>query len=203
MEWPFGELPRKHFQCIASDCGTKFAAYSEKGETSRSPQKKYTTMTDEELAALPVKELAAKNCFLFYWDTTARIAAGMHIPIIRAWGFKPTAVAFTWFKLRKKEPGVPWFMPRESMHFGAGLTTRKNTELCVLARRGSPKRKHFGIREEIFAPVREHSRKPDEAFDRIELYCDGPRLELFSRQSRDGWSTWGDQRNLFDEKEAA
>lgn len=202
MTWPFGDLPCKHYACIASDCGTKFVAYSEKGETSRSPQKKYRTMTDDELAALPVRELAARDCFLFYWDTTARIAAGLHIPIVRAWGFKPTAFAFTWFKLRKSEPAVPWFMPRQSMHFGAGLTTRKNTEVALLCRKGSPKRKNFGIREEIFAPVREHSRKPDEFYERVEQYCDAPRLELFARQRRDGWDAWGDQVDLFNNEAA-
>lgn len=183
MNWPFGNLPRRNYACIASDCATKFKA----GLSSRSPQAKYQTMTDEELAALPVGELAARDALLFYWDTSARVVAGLHIPIIRAWGFRPTALAFTWFKLRKREPAVPWFLPRESMHMGAGLTTRKNTELCVLGRRGSPTRKHFGIREEIFAPVREHSRKPDEFYERAELYCDGPRLELFARQRRPGW----------------
>jgi N6-adenosine-specific RNA methylase IME4 len=199
MSWPFGDLQRGFYQAIASDCGTRFDTFSAKGETSRTPQKKYTTMTDEELAALPVKLLAAKNCFLFYWDTSARIAAGRHIPIMRAWGFKPTAIAFTWFKLRKREPNVPWFMPRQSMHFGAGLTTRKNTEICVLGRRGSPKRLNFGIREEIFAPVREHSRKPDEFYERVVRYAAGPYLELFSRQSRAGWDNWGNQSTLFDE----
>jgi N6-adenosine-specific RNA methylase IME4 len=194
----FDGLPLHHFGVIATDCGTKFETYSPKGETSRSPQKKYTTLTDAELMQLPVGDYAGKDCFLFYWDTTARVAAGRHIPIITAWGFKPTAVAFTWFKLRKCEPAVPFFMPRQSMHFGAGLTTRKNTELCILARRGKPKRLSFGIREEIFAPVREHSRKPDEFFERAERYAAGPYLELFSRSDREGWITAGDEKGKFD-----
>lgn len=194
----FDGLRKGYYGAIASDCGTRFDAYSAKGETSRTPQKKYTTMTDKQLAALPVSELAARDCFLFYWDTTARIAAGRHIPIIKTWGFAPSAFAFTWFKLNKNEPATPFFLPRKSMKLGPGLTTRKNTEVCILAHRGSPKRLSAGVREEIFAPVREHSRKPDEFFDRVMEYCAGPYLELFSRQSRDGWDNWGDQSTKFD-----
>jgi N6-adenosine-specific RNA methylase IME4 len=194
----FEGLPRKHFGAIATDCGTPFDAYSAKGETSRSPQKKYTTNSDAELAALPVGDYAARDSFLFYWDTTARIAVGRHIPIIKAWGFKPTAFAFTWFKLNKREPATPFFLPRHSMRFGPGLTTRKNTEVCILARRGKPKRLSASVPEQIFAPIREHSQKPEEFFDLVEEYCAGPYLELFSRRfRRKGWTTRGDQSGQF------
>lgn len=194
---PFHDLPRRHFAAIVADPGTRFETFSAKGESSRTPQKKYTTLSDEEIAALPVAELAARNCHLFYWDTTARVAAGRHIPIIRAWGFEPTAVAFTWFKLKPSEPATPFFLPRESMNFGPGMTTRKNTEVCILGRRGSPKRLSASVREEIFAPRREHSRKPEEFYERVQQYAAGPYLELFARQMRAGWSAWGDQTNKF------
>lgn len=195
----FAGLSLGHFGVIATDCGTRFEAFSAKGETSRTPQKKYTTLRDNEIAALPVGDYAARDCFLFYWDTTARIAVGRHIPIIKAWGFEPTAFAFTWFKLNKNEPQTPFFLPRQSMKMGPGLTTRKNTEVCILAHRGSPKRLSASVREEIFAPVREHSRKPDEFFDRVEQYAAGPYLELFSRSDRAGWTTRGDQAGTFAE----
>ena len=55
------------------------------------------------------------------------------------------------------------------------------------------------MRELIIAPVREHSRKPDEVYERIEEYCDGPYLELFARNRRPGWVSWGDQVDLFPE----
>jgi N6-adenosine-specific RNA methylase IME4 len=198
MSLPFSDVRLAFYGAIAADCGTKFDTFSAKGETARTPQKKYTTMTDEELAALPVGKVAARHSFLFYWDTTARIAVGRHIPIIRAWGFTPTAVAFTWFKLKLSEPNTPFFLPRGSMNFGPGHTTRKNTEICILAKRGSPRRLRKDIREEIFAPRREHSRKPDEFYERVVQFAAGPYLELFSRQSRPGWDNWGDQSTLFD-----
>ena len=76
---------------------------------------------------------------------------------------------------------------------GGGLTTRKNTETCYLGRRGKPARLAKDVREIILAPVREHSRKPDEVYDRIRYYCAGPYLELFAREVRDGWDSWGDE----------
>ena len=54
------------------------------------------------------------------------------------------------------------------------------------------------MREIIIAPMREHSRKPDEFYRRAEMFCAGPRLDLFGRQSRSGWTVWGDQSTLFD-----
>lgn len=194
---PFAGLPRGCFGAIAADPGTKFETYSAKGESSRTPQKKYTTLPDDEIAALPVGDLGARDSHLFYWDTGARIAAGRHIPIMRAWGYEPTAIAFTWLKLRPREPDGAFLYPRDSLNFGPGLTTRKGTELCILGRRGSPRRLRADIREVIIAPRREHSRKPDEAYARIQQYCVGPYLELFARTQRQGWAVWGDQVGKF------
>jgi len=195
MSWE--GLRRKHYGVIVTDCGTPFDAYSAKGETSRSPQKKYTTMPDDELAALPVGDLAARDCFLFYWDTTARVVAGRHLPIIKAWGFKPTALAFTWLKLIPSASDAIW-LPRD-LNFGPGFTTRKNTELCILGRRGSPKRLSKSVFEIIISARREHSRKPEEFYSRVMQYAAGPYLELFSRTARRGWDCSGDQLGYFAE----
>ena len=118
---------------------------------------------------------------------------------MRAAGFKPTAIAFTWVKLRPREPDSPFLYPRSSFNFGPGLTTRKGTELCVLGRRGSPKRLSTSVRELIIAPRREHSRKPDEFYDRVQQYAAGPYLELFARQRRPGWASWGNEVDRFAE----
>src|SRR5262245_25936868 len=66
----FESLPRNHFHAIAADPGTRFDARSPKGIGARSPEMKYTTQTDAEIAAWPVGELARDHAFLFYWDTT-------------------------------------------------------------------------------------------------------------------------------------
>jgi len=54
------------------------------------------------------------------------------------------------------------------------------------------------VHEVILSPVREHSRKPEEAYARVQRYCAGPYLDLFARETRDGWDAWGDERTKFD-----
>jgi N6-adenosine-specific RNA methylase IME4 len=76
---------------------------------------------------------------------------------------------------------------------------RANVEQCLLATRGSPPRMAKDVRRLVISPRREHSRKPDEIYGRIERLARGPYLELFSRQSREGWDAWGYQPVLFDE----
>jgi len=191
----FEGLKLRYFATIAADPGTKFDVRSAKGITSRAAESKYTTLKDAEIAALPVGDYAARDAFLFYWDTTPRVAVGRHIPIMQAWGFTPCAIAFVWAKTLKHEE--LFLYGDSSFHFGAGYTTRKNTEICVLGRRGKPARRARDVRELIISPRREHSRKPDEFYARVERFCDGPRLELFGRQQRAGWIVRGDQSEKF------
>jgi N6-adenosine-specific RNA methylase IME4 len=88
---------------------------------------------------------------------------------------------------------------KDSFFKGMGLTTRKNAEDAMLFRWGNAPRRSNNVDELIIAPVREHSRKPDEAYDRMMEYADGPYLELFSRENRPGWTVWGDEAGKFDE----
>jgi N6-adenosine-specific RNA methylase IME4 len=92
----------------------------------------------------------------------------------------------------------PVLFTEDDLFFGPGLTTRKNAEFVILCRRGSPKRLAADVFEIILAPRRESGRKPDEVYRRVERYCAGPRLELFARESREGWATWGDEATKFD-----
>jgi N6-adenosine-specific RNA methylase IME4 len=86
---------------------------------------------------------------------------------------------------------------------GLGHSTRANIELSWLGSRGQPHRRDKGVRELIVSPVREHSRKPDEIYGRIERYCAGPYLESFARQRWPGWSSWGNQIEKFHIGDAA
>jgi N6-adenosine-specific RNA methylase IME4 len=80
-----------------------------------------------------------------------------------------------------------------------GYWTRANTEPCLLATRGSPKRQAKDVHQVIMSPVGPHSRKPEEAQARIERLLTGPYLELFGRRPMKGWTVWGNQisRGLF------
>jgi hypothetical protein len=95
------------------------------------------------------------------------------------------------------------FIQRSDLFMGGGLTTRKNCEFVILGKRGRPERLATDVREVILSRVREPSRKPDEAYSRIERYCTGPRLELFARESRANWTSWGDEAAKFDPSKAA
>jgi N6-adenosine-specific RNA methylase IME4 len=170
---------------VMLDPGIAFTAYSPKGE-GRSPQKHYRCSPFDELAALPIPDIAARNCFMFLWMPKRSVF--LTEPLMRAWGFEFSGSAFTWAKQNKS--GLGWWM-------GQGITTRQNTECCWLGRRGSPKRLSRGVRELIVAPRREHSRKPDEVYTRIEMLCCGPYIEVFARQRWPGWISIGDEIDKF------
>ena len=132
-----------------------------------------------ELCALPVADLAAKDSALFLWATFPQLPEALRL--IQAWGFTYKSVAFVWLKQNRKSPG--WF-------YGLGFWTRGNAEVC----RGHPKRQAANIHQFIISPVREHSRKPEEAREKIvALMGDLPRVELFARQSPPGWDVWGNE----------
>ena len=107
-------------------------------------------MSIDELCALPVETLAEKDCLLFLWATFPQLPEALRL--IRAWGFTFKTVAFVWLKLNKKSP--TWF-------YGLGYWTRGNAEICLLAKRGKPKRRSAGVHQFIISPVEEHSKKPD------------------------------------------
>jgi len=165
----------------------------------RDAEKHYPVMGVDDIKALPVQDMAAKDAHLFLWTTGPCLRQAFDV--IEAWGFRYSAIAFTWVKLKRSFDArqlrvVP--VAEADLHVGLGLTTRKNAEFCLLGRRGSCRRKSKSVREIILAPVREHSRKPDEVYDRIEEYCDGPYLELFARQSWPNWDAWGDETDKFE-----
>ena len=135
------------------------------------------------MCALPVAELAAKDSALFMWATFPQLPEALRL--IRAWGFTYKSVAFVWLKKNKKADS--WF-------YGLGFWTRANAEICILATKGHPKRVDAGVRQVILSHIEEHSKKPDEARKRIvRLMGDLPRVELFARQSPEGWDVWGNE----------
>lgn len=140
-------------------------------------------MSIDELCALPVETLAEKDCLLFLWATFPQLPEALRL--IRAWDFTFKTVAFVWLKLNKKSP--TWF-------YGLGYWTRGNAEICLLAKRGKPKRRSAGVHQFIISPVEEHSKKPDVTRDKIiELAGDLPRVELFARQKAPGWDVLGNE----------
>lgn len=154
-----------------------FKNWSKKGE-KKNPNQHYPCMKHEELMKLPVPDFAAKQCLMFMWILDTHLESAL--VLIRHFGFKYTSFGFIWDK----------------DEFGMGYWTRKGGEVCLLAKKGKPKRKAKDVRQWIRSPTRDHSRKPI-IHNRIERLADGPYLEMFARQRRPGWDAWGNEVDKF------
>jgi len=176
--------PPKHYKVIYADPPWTFATYSRKGK-GRSAEAHYDCMSLADIKALPVGEWAADDCVLFLWTTDPLLEKAFEL--VQAWGFTYKTVGFYWAKLNRPEISYN----DRSFFTGLGFWTRANPELCLLATRGKPHRRRADVRKLIVSPRREHSRKPDEAYGRIEALCEGPYLEMFARFPRAGWDRWG------------
>lgn len=142
-------------------------------------------MTTGEICALPVADLAAPIAHLYLWCPNALLPDGL--VVMAAWGFTYKAM-LTWHKIRKD--GGPDGR-------GVGFYFRNTTEQILFGIRGkpadawtlSPARSQVNF---LATRKREHSRKPDELYPIVEACSPGPRIELFARQTVDGWDCFGD-----------
>lgn len=138
----------------------------------------YSQMSDDQIAALPVAELADDDCHLYLWITNRSLLTGKGWRLAEAWGFRPVTV-LTWCK-----PSI-----------GVGNYFRNNTEHLVFAVKGSQslKRRDVGTWFEAPRGPKGHSSKPDASYALIEACSPGPYLEMFSRHQREGWVAWGEE----------
>lgn len=195
------ELPRGHFRAIYADPPWHFQTYNEAGR-QRSPDWKpfkgspsihYDTMSAEAIRALPVADLAADDSCLFLWICWPLLSEALEL--ITAWGFTYKTCAFSWTKAHAGQ--IEMFRDDADVQVGMGYWTRSNSEVCLLATRGKPRRLNADVRQAIIEPRREHSRKPDCVPARIERLVGGPYLELFARTQRPGWTVWGNETDKF------
>ena len=151
----------------------------------------YNTMKIDEICKLPIQKITKKHAVLFLWCTYPMLQEALQL--INAWGFRYKTIGFQWVKQNKSGNGF---------FFGLGRWTRGNTECCLIATKGKPKRINNSVSQLIVSPIQAHSQKPSETRDRIvKLMGDLPRIELFARQTADGWDCWGNETDKF-EKEA-
>lgn len=141
----------------------------------------YDLMSMDEIKSLPIPELANDNCALFMWCTFPYL--NEQIKLFDYWGFKYRTLGFSWIKTNPKN---------QKPFFGVGYYTKSNCEVCLLGAKGKMKPVSNKVSSVIISPRREHSRKPDEARERItQLFGDLPRVELFAREATEGWDCWG------------
>lgn len=174
------------YSVVLADPPWRFRKWSDTND-AKSARRHYDLMTLDEICALPVRDIVADNAALFIWATWPTIFQTQQV--IEAWGFKYSGLAWEWIKQNPKTG---------KYSFGTGYGTRKNLEPCLLARRGQPKLKSKSVRDFMFAARREHSRKPDAQYERIEQMYDGRYMEIFARQVWPGWSQYGDQVGLLE-----
>jgi N6-adenosine-specific RNA methylase IME4 len=136
--------------------------------------KHYDLMTLERIKQLPVADLAEENAHLYLWVTNGAIRDG--VDVVEAWGFTCRSI-------------LTWIKPR----YGLGQYLRQQTEHLLLATRGRAPVKFHGQGTWMYAPLQEHSHKPEEQYAVIERLSDGPYLELFARRRQPGWFCWGNE----------
>lgn len=134
----------------------------------------YPLMSLKQITALPVSDLAAANAHLWLWVTNSNFFEAQQV--MNAWGFSYRSC-------------LTWIKPR----FGLGVYLRNATEHLLLGVRGSAPIKFKSQGTWLFAPVQDHSHKPEEQYAVIERCSPGPYLELFARRKQPGWHSWGNE----------
>lgn len=180
---PFQRFPANSFEVMLADPPWKYATWNKRNPKI---ERHYRLMTLNAIKALPVRSLAAPNCMLVLWATQAQLHHAFEV--LAAWGFK-YKTAGAWAK--QSRSGASW-------HFGTGFILRSAAEFFLIGTRGSPKVAVRNIRNLIVAPVREHSRKPDELPDALRrMFPRARRIELFAEERRPGWQRWGKPTGRF------
>ena len=175
-------FPDKKYNIIYADPPWSFKNYSKKGE-GRNPNQHYLTMGKEDIKQLPVNDIAADNSVLFLWVVNHSLPLAFEV--IDSWGFEYKTMDFVWVKRNIKAEGF---------FTGLGYWTRGNPELCLLASKGKPSRVSKAVKELVIEPRSQHSKKPDRIRNDIVDLCGNlPRIELFARETAEGWDSWGNE----------
>jgi N6-adenosine-specific RNA methylase IME4 len=171
-------LPQdRSYPVILADPAWRFEVYDRETGLDVTADAHYPTMPIEDICALPVGGLAARDAVLFMWTTAPCLPQAFEV--LSAWSFD-YVTHLVWVKDRS----------------GLGYWVRNQHELLIISRRGnmpaaSPRNRPRSI---INAPRRAHSQKPDEAYELIErMYPELPKIELFARSRRPGWDAWGNE----------
>ena len=181
-------FPNKKYKIIYADPPWEYDVDYRKNAAKQ----KYQTQHNLEIGKLPIHEIRDNPCILLCWATFPKLKECLEL--ISLWGFEYKTCFFVWVKTSN-------YTNNQYNYLGMGTYTRQNAEVCLLATYGSGAsklvRKKNPMRNIIYSPVREHSRKPPEIRDKIvKLFGDIPRIELFARTKVHGWDVWGNDEKL-------
>jgi N6-adenosine-specific RNA methylase IME4 len=188
------DLPRVRggFRCLIVDPPWRFSDSNTRGAAARH----YQTLSLEELALMPVSQISARDAFLALWFVDTHLMQAM--TVVSAWGFRYHHL-IPWGKVRpvglltQEERDTGYCGRIGRIQIGTGHRMRKSHEIAMLCSRGHPVRLDRGISSLILAPRERHSHKPDDLHQKMERLCRGPRVELFARRKREGWTCWGSE----------
>ena len=182
-------LEGQKFSTILIDPPWRFQNRTGKMAPEHRRLNRYETMQLEDIKRMPVSAHAAKACHLYMWCPNALLKEGLDV--MDAWGFK-YKTNIVWYKIRKD--GGPDGR-------GVGFYFRNVTELILFGLKGSMRTLDPGRRQVnvISTRKREHSRKPSESYDLIERCSPGPYLEIFAREPAEGWISWGNEVETYEE----
>lgn len=189
MNWDLSGLVPLSHDFIMADPPWKYENWSKKGE-HKNASSKYNCLKLEDIMSFPLSNFAQKDCCLWLWATNPMLRQSLQV--MDAWGFKfVTAghwVKYTFNKQSKKR----------SLGFGTGYCLRSAGEPYLIGKIGRPRFAN-NVRSVVEGLRRDHSRKPDEAYEHAERLCPDAmnRLDLFSRQARSGWTAWGNEVHKF------
>jgi len=187
------ELEQKKYKIIYADPPWDFNDKKTGGNFTSAATQQYRTTTTYDLCSMPVRYMTEDDCILIMWYVNSMPDDALELA--RAWGFKKllSMNGLVWGKITKKG----------KRHFGMGHGTRNCLESALIMYNGSLGRliKDRSIRNyfEAPTPINEkgeyiHSAKPVEARVIIEKLChDGNKLEMFARQTTEGWDVFGNQ----------
>lgn len=188
--------PYGGYQMIVSDPPWTFETYSEKGAL-KSPSAKYKCMSLEDIKAMPVEALAAKDAILWLWVYAPMLPESLEV--MAAWGFDYTSTG-VWNKKGKSKKLKCGCLTTAKYQWGQGYVLRSTHEPFIIGKRGNPKTSR-GIPSAFDGLRREHSRKPEEGYKLQEkMINNARRFDMFSRQERTGWDCFGDEADKFEKQ---
>ena len=148
-----------------------------------SPSSHYKVMSFAEIEYLEIDDYAAKDCHLYLWVVKGVLPEAFGL--VDMWGFEFQST-ITWAKVDSN--GKPML--------GSGSYFRNCTEFILFATRGNLPALRHDLPNFFEAERHEHSEKPDAAYELAEKMSPAPRLEMYARKTRPGWTPHGDQVDL-------
>lgn len=183
----FSDIPKFKYGLIQADPPWHFDLYSPSGN-GKGASGQYDCMSLQEIKDIPVAEYASGDCLLWLWCTHPMLHR--QFEVVDAWGFE-VVTSGVWRKVTRNG----------KMAWGTGYRLRSTSEPYIIAKLGNPPAGPRNIPTCFDGIVRGHSRKPEEGYRYAELMApeDCFRLELFSREEREGWDVFGDEVGKFEE----